>query len=87
VFAVLAGLDAELMLAERFVAHAIEAIEVRRLRRHARLKQQRLRLLAQRSGVALPLLDSRALVPMFLQAGFECLQRGDHCVQALAELL
>ncbi|KFB71133.1 MAG: hypothetical protein AW09_003747 [Candidatus Accumulibacter phosphatis] len=23
---------------------------------------------------------------MFLQAGFECLQRGDHCVQALAEL-
>ncbi|KFB71132.1 MAG: hypothetical protein AW09_003746 [Candidatus Accumulibacter phosphatis] len=39
VFAMLAGLDAERMLAERFVAHAIEAIEVRRLRRHARLKQ------------------------------------------------
>jgi hypothetical protein len=64
------------MLAERLAAHRVEALEVRCLRRHLRLEQQRLRLLAQRAGVALPLLDARALVAVFLELLVQRLQRG-----------
>jgi hypothetical protein len=84
--AVFARFNAELMLAECLAAHRVEALEVRRLRRHLRIKQQRLRLLAQRAGVALPLLDSRALVALFLELRFQRLQRGDDFAQPLAEL-
>jgi hypothetical protein len=59
--AVFARFDAELMLAERLVAHAIEALEVRRLCGHPRLDQQRLCLRAQGGGIALPLLERERL--------------------------
>jgi hypothetical protein len=85
-FAVFAGLDAELMLAERLAAHRHRGDRSTTLRRHLRLKQQRLRLLAQRAGVALPLLDSRALVALFLELVSSAFSAATTSRKPLAEL-